>query len=200
MFVDNPISLVGGREIYGFAKHGAQLTFPSDGKPEAYAVDAYGGQFHEQEEADYRRLLEVTGPAQDDTEMSWRSAREIIDVVGRSVAGDRRGDVSPSITLVRDIMEELVRHSARQVFLRQFRAADNSALASTSQVVEATSVIHSLRGGPLAGSYDFKLHRLDSHPLGDELGLVSQHVPLAFRVRMDFTQEAGRVIWQPRPS
>jgi hypothetical protein len=25
-------------------------------------------------------------------------------------------------------------------------------------------------------------------------------VPLAFRVRMDFTQEAGTVIWQPRPS
>jgi hypothetical protein len=200
MFVDNPISLVGGREIYGFAKHGARLTFPTDPQADRYAVDAYGGQFGEQEQADYHRLLEVSGPANDDTQMWWRTAHEIIDVVGRSVAGDRPDHVSMGITLARDVMEELVHHTARQVFLRQFRAPDNSEVASPIQVVEAKSAIRNLRGGPLAAGYHFDLHRLDSHPLGDELGLVSQDVPLAFRVQMDFTQEVGAVIWPPRPS
>jgi uncharacterized protein with NAD-binding domain and iron-sulfur cluster len=200
MFVDNPISLVGGREIYGFAKHGAKLTFPSDHKPIPYAVDAYGGQFGAQVQADYHRLLEVSGPALEHTEVSWRNASEFIDVVRKSVGAARPDHVSLSVTFARDVVEELVRHTARQVFLRQFRAPDNSVLASPSQVVEAKSLIHNLRGGPLNGHYYFALHPLDSHPLGDDLGLVSQNVPLAFRVQMDFTQEAGMVVWPPRPS
>jgi hypothetical protein len=199
MFVDNPISLVGGREIYGFAKHGAILTFPSEQKPGLYAVDAYGGQFRKGEQADYHRLLEVSGPAQDDTAMPWDTAQQFIDVVGRSVADARRDHVLPSVTLAGDIMADVVRHTARQVFLREFRAPDDSQLASPLQVIEARSVMRNLRGGPLAGSYQFNLNPLDSHPLGHELGLVSQPVPLAFRVRMDFTQEAGMVVWQPRP-
>jgi len=37
---------------------------------------------------------------------------------------------------------------------------------------------------------------IDSQPLRDELGLVSQTTSFAFQVEMDFVVETGEVLWQ----
>ena len=43
------------------------------------------------------------------------------------------------------------------------------------------------------------IEKLDTHPLFDQLGLQSGQATLAYDCEMDFTIEAGEVLW-PRPS
>jgi hypothetical protein len=96
-------------------------------------------------------------------------------------------------TLAELASEQVVRH----VFLKQIRDAERGELAALQQVVEARSnVVGSLRWRRLRGSYDVSINELDSHPLGEELGLaLEQTVKLAFVAQFGFRMEPGVVRW-----
>ena len=57
MFVDNPISLLGGRDIYGIAK---QWGVPTFGDDHACTLDVLGGDFGPGAVSGTQRLLDIT--------------------------------------------------------------------------------------------------------------------------------------------
>jgi hypothetical protein len=86
----------------------------------------------------------------------------------------------------------------RHVFLKQIRDAEHGELAALQQVVEARSSVTpgSLRWRRLQGPYELSVTPLESHPLEDELGLVSrQTIKLAFAAEFGFGMEPGVVRW-----
>ena len=52
-----------------------------------------------------------------------------------------------------------------------------------------------MSGHALFHEYTCTIEELDSHPLGEELGLATQTTRWAVRTRSNFTLEAGRVLW-----
>jgi hypothetical protein len=79
--------------------------------------------------------------------------------------------------------------------LKRTTSGAGGRLAGVQQVVEAPMRITRLHGEALPYAYNLKVERLDSHPLGRELGLEDQRARLAHRVEMDFVVEAGSVLW-----
>jgi hypothetical protein len=97
-------------------------------------------------------------------------------------------------TLAELLSEQVVRH----VLLKQFRDAEHGELAALQQIVEARSSVSpgTLRWRRLRGSYELSVTQLESHPLGDELGLApEQSVRLAFAAEFGFRMEPGVVRW-----
>ena len=68
MWVDNPLSLAGGREIYGYAKNWGWIGMPEGDPPAELTLDAYGGNYDRGKAAGRFRLIEVAAA------MSRRSA------------------------------------------------------------------------------------------------------------------------------
>src|SRR6202011_5620962 len=61
MWVDNPLSLAGGREIYGYSKNWGAIGLPAGGDPPVQlTLDAYGGDYDPSHPAGRYRLLEIT--------------------------------------------------------------------------------------------------------------------------------------------
>ena len=80
MWVDNPLSLAGGREIYGYNKNQGLIELPGEGAAAgSLKVQAYGGNYGGGDPADWKPLIEVTpaspGPLQRGESKFGRPAR-----------------------------------------------------------------------------------------------------------------------------
>ena len=59
VFVDNPMSYLGGRETYGYAKVMGRFD-PALGLADHVTLEAFGGDFGRMEGADWRKFLELS--------------------------------------------------------------------------------------------------------------------------------------------
>ena len=59
MWVDNPLSLAGGREIYGFNKNLGHIELPDNGDFGRLSLEAYGGDYRADAAAGWHPLMEV---------------------------------------------------------------------------------------------------------------------------------------------
>ena len=90
MFVDNPISLLGGRDIYGIAK---QWGVPTFGDDHACTLDVLGGDFGPGAVSGTQRLLDITPrrdvhPGQALVDMAGEMGRIVGGGLHRLVHGD----------------------------------------------------------------------------------------------------------------
>jgi hypothetical protein len=98
------------------------------------------------------------------------------------------------LSLADDFVDSLLSGRGRQVLLKQFRDARDGRLACYQAVVEAPVRMTRVRGRPLLGAWDVTIHELDSHPIGRDMGLVTQSTSLAFELEIDFVCGEGVVI------
>lgn len=199
IWVDNPISLAGGREIYGFAKNWGWPTLPDTETLDAFTLDTFGGNFGRDNTAGRNRLfaLERTDRDRALTLVKLRDMGHAIDVAAELAVPTERGEiVLPSLRLARSLFDEFRGHQMRQVFLKQFRSAQDGTLASQQQIVEALTKIDRIEIHRIDHSYRFTLEHLDSHPLAEQLGLHDQVVGWGLVSSSDFVQEAGAVLWE----
>jgi len=84
------------------------------------------------------------------------------------------------------------------VFLKQTPDVHDGRFAAYQAIVEARATLSGTqRGGPLYGTYELTLSKLDSHPIADDLGLQpKQPAVFAYWLDMDFVFESGTVIWE----
>jgi hypothetical protein len=61
-------------------------------------------------------------------------------------------------------------------------------------VVEAPVTLQRVRSRPTQRQLELVVHRLDSHPIGQELGILSQRAELALEVELDMVVEDGREV------
>jgi hypothetical protein len=192
LLVDNSISLTGGREIYGLAKALGQFPPsppPADWRGHELAVKGFGGNFGAGEQAGWQDLLRVVpvdGGAPD-AGPEWTSvedvARHLVQWAGHEIGSDlaRLGFRVPWEAVARTFVE-----AVPQVCLRQFRADDAPALASSRKVVEVHLQVDSLVGRRSPHGWKVDLSALDSHPIGPDLGVCAGEASLAFELEMDF--------------
>jgi len=190
MWVDNPVSLLGGREIYGIAK---QWGVPTIGDDHSCSLDVVGGDFGPGAMAGDHRLLDII-PSPDIH--PGRAVRELADEAGRIVGdGLRRllhGHVEvPDRALLAEVGRAVVDRQLQQVAVRQFRTpAGDGASGSTPELIDITTRFSSLDVKLLDHGFDVAVHPLDSHPLHTALGIASQTTVVGLEVAADFVLSA----------
>jgi uncharacterized protein with NAD-binding domain and iron-sulfur cluster len=208
LWLDDPISIASGREVYGYAKNWGWPRFAGDGtsgsvgggQPERFELDAWGiEEYGRGQQPERRRLFEIrrAGLLGTLADLVTPDLEDLVEL-GRDTLGalrlarDELEEASASL----DDLRSMLRTEVPQIFLRQFRAPEGNGEASELQIVTAPARIveGSFRAASL-GTHRLELSPLASHPLEEQLGLESGPLGPAFRVRMDFTVENGRVLW-----
>ncbi|MFN8491622.1 MAG: hypothetical protein U0350_28750 [Caldilineaceae bacterium] len=203
IMMDSALSLIGGREIYGFPKSWGWPQMPATptSEPTNFSCDVLGTNFGPTNRPQRHPLFELNRL---EGVVSRGSARELTtladflhEIQGVLFAHDQAGNMLiPGLELAEDLFDEMLAHQTRQVFLKQFRSATESLAACYQAIIEAQAKVTEFKAVALLPSYQFVLHPLDSHPIFNELGLQNQAVNYGFRVDLSFEEERGSIIWQ----
>jgi hypothetical protein len=195
VLVDNPMSYLGGRETYGYAKSMGRFD-PAGGLGDSVTVQAFGGNFGRNEGADWRDFLDVTaGPPRPGARKGERRSGPLALV--RHLIGDFPELAEGAEALIGDIqltsglIADLLAGRVGQVFLKQFRDATDGKRACYQAVVEAPIQIERVESAVSERDWSLHVHQLDSQPIGLELGVGDQAARLAFDIEIDFVVEDG---------
>jgi hypothetical protein len=201
VFVDNPMSYLGGRETYGYAKTMGRFD-PPGGTGDQVTVQVFGGNFGRNEGADWRPFLDIAGGPPRPTAGQQRPSAGPLALV-RHLVGDMPELAEPAEVVLGDIqlttglVADLLAGRVGQVFLKQFRDAADGKRACYQAVVEAPVQIGRVRSTLSNRDWRVDVHPLDSHPIDRELGLADQVAELAFDIEIDFVVEDGHVVGGP---
>jgi len=197
IFVSNPLSLTGGREVIGYNKNFGWVGLPDPATLDVFSLDAFGGDYSPTTQAARFPLLSfsrvATGPPAQPEALGGLDAA--LELVQPTLFGDA---VDPSLggSLDDAAFGELFGASLRQVFLRQFRSPTAGLGASQQQIVETVTSFPNPSVELLNEPFDFTIQQVDSHPLMTETGLAAQQVPFALRITVGFTQDMGTIVWE----
>jgi hypothetical protein len=194
ILVDNPMSIVGGREDYGYPKTMGRFD-PEDGLGPATCIHAYGGQFRPDDQASWDPLLEIT-PVSVLNGLLDTVFDGSADLVRHLSGGllDRDGDddvTVPGLKLIKELVSKTLRGEASQLFLKQFRDASDGTRACYQELVEAPLKVSNVKGRPSLRKHYVRIHHLDSHPITRTLGVKSQTSALSFGLELDMVIERG---------
>jgi hypothetical protein len=188
MWVDNPLSLSGGREIFGWAKNWGSMTLDPQG---CFELLAYGGNFDPSLPSGYFPLVKIApvsptaSTPQDsfiDTIIEWLF-REALILAAEGF---------------RDLFTQFVKVAAPTpiVFLKQFRSVSNGLEASLQEITGAKTTITRLKSfQAVRTKHQLTIHLLHSHPIAADLGVTNQTLSAGFQVKMDFTLQNGITLW-----
>jgi hypothetical protein len=197
MMLDNPISLLSGREDYGYPKTMGWSALPGESDPAApLTLDVFGMDFGVGEQPERRRLMELA-PIGDELSEAELAIGDILTVGEwiKELLFDKP-EVDVGLHFALEFGKALKDHKVNQVFLKQIRATADGRLADIQQVVVAPAITKNIKVTQLDHDYQLTLHHLDSHPLVAELGIVpDQKVTLSLKMHFDFLIEAGEVRW-----
>lgn len=196
MMLDNPISLLSGREDYGYPKTMGWSEMPPADSDAPFTLDVFGMNFGSGEAPERRRLMELApaGPELSEAELAIGDIRAVGQWI-KDVLFDQP-QVDLGLHFAYEFGKALHDSTVNQVFLKQIRATEDGRRADIQQVVVAPAVTKNIKVTQLRHDYDCVIQHLDSHPLQDELGIVpQQRVTLALRMHFDFLIQAGQVRW-----
>lgn len=180
VIIDNPASITGGREIYGYAKtYGNVTPLPPIGEIMPLSLQAFGG--------------DAGSPA--------LGLVPLIDVMPQALNPLALVDLLAPLTvefqaLVNNVLADKLNPPVRQIFLKQFQDVDGIH-ASVQQIAYADYAITPIAPPELLGfSYNVTIHEVGSHPAKKELGILSpQVVDGGFVLMQNFTLTVPQVLW-----
>jgi hypothetical protein len=196
VFVDNPMSYLGGRETYGYAKTMGRFE-PADGVGERQRLEAFGGDFGRDGGAAWRTFLEISASgaeqARSDGGGTFEGPASLVSQLAPEMV-ERNADgevVLPGLRLASGLLDDMFEGRIRQVFLKQFRDAKEGTRACYQSVVEAPIDVKRVSIRRSRREWDITISPLDSHPIGQEMGLASQRALLALDGELDMVVETG---------
>lgn len=205
ILVDNPFSLVCGREQMGFAKSMAQFVFPPN--PQAadqFNVAAYGFTRFDQanpQTASYQPWLNINkiGQTQAAAAGGWGSHDEAWQAVK-----DTFERIPSDPTFIEGLpffiheLEDLSRTDIPMVFLKQYRAVDVSENACYQGIVAADSFLRKFhKGWWLGGEYEVVFQDFASYPIMADLGIPQRTVvKTPFWIEADLRFINGIAQWE----
>jgi len=196
MMLDNPISLLSGREDYGYPKTMGWSEMPPADSAGPFTLDVFGMNYGSGEAPARRRLMELApaGPELSEAELAIGDIHTVGEWI-KDVLFDQP-QVDLGLHFAYEFGKALHDHKVNQVFLKQIRATEDGRRADIQQVVVAPAITKDIKVTQLRHDFDLALQHLDSHPLEAELGIVpQQRVTLALRMHFNFLIEAGQVRW-----
>ena len=186
MWVDNPLSLCGGREIFGWAKNwGSMIVDPQKG----FTLQAYGGNYDPGLASDYFPLIEMTPVSAAASKPRDKLVPTVLEWLFNEAA----------VLLEKEfhgLFDRFVRVSTPVVFLKQFRSVSNGLEASVQEITGAETKVTQFKTLQLLlTKYRLTIHRLDSHRITSELGVIDQTLSAGFKITMDFALQNGITLW-----
>ncbi|HLW70464.1 MAG TPA: acetoacetate decarboxylase family protein [Candidatus Binataceae bacterium] len=184
VWVDNPNSMTGGREVFGYAKTFGKIEINSSPEPVAFDLDTFGGNLNDQFWDMHPGLIRIKRKQQAPNPLV-----SIMDLVG-------------GLGEVGYLLESWSGEGVTEIFHKQFRAISDRQKGNLAPAClhEIATADYGLFGppaeiDPLTHLYEIKLKHLDSHPIVKELGLPPTSKSPGYRVRTNFKVEHGRVLW-----
>jgi Acetoacetate decarboxylase (ADC) len=205
LFLNNPLALVAGREVYGYPKAFARITPTEPDAPGPIAVEtlstaAFGQDVHWTS----NRLLtiEKVGENPAATPRPLQRLSDACEFIVTSMLRSEDNKVRvPGLDLVFDLFEAFDLTENKLVFLKQFRDVKFPSKACYQAIVESTLDITAFHdGGLMLGDYALTLEQNDAYPIAGDIGLKvgTQPVDLAVFLNMDIRSPAGEVIAESR--
>lgn len=197
VFVDNPMSYAGGRGVHGFNKSQAHFE-PATGIGPHVLIRAFGGNFTGDARAEWHPVLEIEQLADEAgagavLDGITAVAKAIVPELVELATGDEDIEL-PGFKLVAQLMKATLAGRGNQVFLKQFRDADDGTKACYQTVIEAGATFSSVKAKPVPHAVRLTVHDLDSHPIREELGIESQVARQALDCELSFTLERGELV------
>lgn len=206
IWVDNPLALTLGREVYGFPKELGWPDIPSDPRQaDRFGLDVFASRRkHASNRMTRFRLLEVervdegTAQAAPPDPAPWDLPGSIVPGIRSLLGGGTPASRVPNPLELPVHIWDLLNRNVPLVFLKQFPAADDGAFACYQAVVETRIAVDTLRhAAPFPGRFTFRHSPCESHPLHDDLGLgIEQPVLFGFWVDFDGRLDRGSVLWR----
>jgi len=200
MWVQNPVSLAGGREVVGYNKSWGKIGFPKGvTAPERFTLEAYGvKKFSPTTELKEFPLIdvhrrEIGKPAK---ARSWSSIDQIFQTITKDFPLKTESLVMPGVRMDANLFNDLLNRQIPQVFLKQSRSMVDGLKADYQAVIKVPAHINNLKSITELPEYRVTIHHQDSYPLFEDLGVRSQKSLMSFEVKMDFTIENGQVLWE----
>ncbi|MCG8316371.1 MAG: NAD(P)-binding protein [Pseudomonadales bacterium] len=196
IWVDHPMTVLNGREIFGYPKYMAKFEMPESPQNAdrfAMQVNAFKD-YARDSEAQYYPLMEVTRDQGPDTPEEnieeWKSSFEFVKGIFKGLR--QLGDVfNEDVNLLKQILDGLESPYLPQLFLKQFPDGDGVNAVYQALTTSPARINGFRSAGPLLGEYELNLHEFASEPIAEDLGLEigKQCIPLAFWVDFDFAIE-----------
>lgn len=198
MWVDNPVSLPSGREMYGYAKSFGWASLPASvADASSLSLDVFGMDYDRDETPTRRPLIRVERgkKVHELADLAWSGAVDIARHFRHTVERKPAEAIRPGLRLLESLARDVRAGGLRQVFLHQVRSVEDTRRAALSRVTAAHYRLLSMRARPLEHEFAVTVEALLSHPLETELGLRSQVTRDAFYAESDFMLDAGQVLW-----
>jgi hypothetical protein len=192
VFVDNPLSLINGREDYGYQKALAKFHSPPL-SGENISVRAYGGRFARTSVAKWVPVLSfepITG------EPASPGPLEPPDSVAEKVALAAAHGMSPRtrVSVLTSIVDALTKGTATQVFLKQFRDAEVAGAACYQKVVEVPVKMTVTTARTMFSQWRVTINSPNSHPITKDLGVQSETVTAVGEFEASLELKPGHVV------
>ncbi len=203
VFVDVPMTMATGREVYGYPKELAYLTWPA-GPNDALVLRAE------------TMVLPVYSP---DTKLVRAPIIEVKRTSGEPSLLEGLGAELGSLTaafahlglkedaeVVKALASSLLKLEVPMVFLKQFRDVIDPLAACYQTIIESPARVSSFPiGWPTLREVAITIYDYASHPIASELGLgtpengaLTLTIPIGVEVHFDFIVELGVQMWPPR--
>ena len=192
IFVDDPVAMVTGREIYGFPKTIGSFAIPKGPTPpdrlwvRTRVVKEKNSEGSEQLLIEARRRPESVAHCRGCGEADFMGRLlEILRVNPEYF--QELGDVSHD--MAENFYKDLMRMQLPLLFLREFRSAVNPAQAEGLLIQEAQSQIMEFYNAGIyeGGSYELAINDVVSHPIRNDLGLDAGILSVALAFYMSFS-------------
>ena len=200
MWVQNPVSLAGGREVVGYNKSWGKITFPTGIAPERFGLQAFGvKKFSPTAELTELPLIDVNRQANGASTQarSWSSLQGVFRAMEQDfLALEKDALMIPGLQLAENLFDDFFKMQIPQIFFKQSRSMVDGLKADYQAVIKAPAQVNELKSLTELPHYSVTFHRQDSYPIFDELGIKSQSTLMSFNVKMDFTIQNGQVLWE----
>jgi hypothetical protein len=192
MFVDNPMSLLNGREVYGYQKSLGRFEPPWTGA--SARVLAFGGNFANNNSAEWRPVLELypvgAAPQPGPPAQPLEVVQQLVALVNAELAAGKPAD--PAVALA--FTGALLAGTVQQVFLKQYREVDGNLETCYQHIVEAPVTFGNPKVHAPGGAWWVTIPNPSSHPITDDLGVKSGPAIAAFELEATLTLQTGVVV------
>jgi hypothetical protein len=201
IFVDNPMSYAGGRETYGFPKSLGRFAMPGiDGDMSA---STYGGNYDTGARADWCQVMKIDrkGAGAPGEGEHLEGEQAFIDhITEKQLDPDHPPLLPDGIQIAEQAIRDALAGRSHQLFLKQFRDATVPGAACHQEIIEAPIQITDTSAEYWPGVWRLAVTSLDSHPMGEELGLSSQTTLASYSMKMSFICGRGTRVWPKTPA
>ena len=194
IWVNDCMALINGRELYGYPKYECQYSMPASGAdPVNFTLAEKGFEpFSPATQLAMHPLLEVTAT---NTSGVHRPLKSILNLLeeGFAIVKSEPDLLDLDLAELSQFLKLLFKPQVQQIFLKQF--PDSSGVKALYQaIVAAPAQVDALYNVQLLDyRYQCNLHKFDSFPLNQTLGLTlgAQAAILPFHVNFDFSVAQG---------